>query len=261
MNPSYVTLESMAASSPSSRSNAPSDFTGFDFVGYDSSGVRRDPKGVMRLIKTHEPRKTLTQELEQYHISLMNLSGVQPREAYIGRSQFESQFRELEERIRQIEHSWKFKNIINYDDSELGQMRAQYQEMQRIMKQVNESLESPRVYRESRGRLVNNPVINGVEYTVNMAWTQTQIGEGSLPYFLKGDELVVSDSSKQIVAHRYFNDPRVVVHGTFEGDVRRPTNFSTELNEQTKANLTILFKQLYREIEEVAFPNEKKPVN
>ena len=70
--------------------------------------------------------------------------------------------------------------------------------------------------------------------------------------------MVVGDRARQILAHRYFKDPRVVVDGTFEGDVRRPTNFDSDLEEQTKVNLCILFKGLYYEIEEVCFPNQER---
>lgn len=241
MNPKYVTLESMTGlGNPSVSHRVPDDIERYRFVGYDSSGTRTDRKGVM-----------VFREIGSKLFELSPFS----REIKVGRSGFDQEIERLEGLVQSAQNQIYFTSGSHERDM---QNKRKLIALKDIQKRTDE--ENPTVYRESRGRLVNNPVINGVEYTVNMAWTQTQIGEGSLPYFLKGDELVVSDGSRQILAHRYFKDPRVVVHGTFEGDVRRPTNFSTEIDEQTKANLTILFKQLYREIEEVAFPNEKRPV-
>jgi len=213
----------------------PEGATSLKFVGYDSSGTTIDPKGVLRL------RETSTQD-----------PFTQPREYALRRTVLDAGVVHLAEKIQRM-------NDSHYIDPDFTNKKRRILErfnlLRDVQEQVDNSLEDPTVYREPRGRLASNPVVNGVEYTVHMAWTQTQIGEGKLPYFLKGDELVVSDGSQQILANRYFSDPRVIVHGTFEGDVRKPENFNTELDEQTKENLLILFRDLYKDIEEVCFPN------
>ncbi len=225
-----------------------SEFSRFNFVGYDSSGTTRDPKGVLRLQKERETSK----------IEKITYREDEPETLEVERTEFECEIRELENEIDRIKANLNLIGLTGSHDIELKQYEAKFQDMQRIKKQVEESLENPRVYRETIGKLVNPPVVNGVRYDVNLSRTQEQISEDKYPYYLKGDELVVSDGKTQVLAHRYFRDPRVVVDGTFEGDVRKPEKFSLNIDEQTQKNLSKLFKQLYPEIQEVAFLKGKK---
>ena len=244
------TLESMMFKAQAASQHTPRDYTGFDFIGYDHSGTRNDPQGVLQLQRYFRAEGSII----FYSNSLK-----EPETKTIGRTTFEAQLRQLERTIAETEESWQYKSIINFDDSTLRDAKVQYLEMRRIQKQIEQSLENPRMFRESRGRLAKNPVINGVTYTVDWAWTQEQMSEDyPFHFYMKGDEWVINDGSQQIVINRYFSDPRIVVHGKFAGDVRRPQNFSTELDEQTKVNLTALAKQLCPEIKEVLFPNGDK---
>ena len=251
MKRDYITLGAIL-DSVSSEDTIPSDLSGFDFVGYSHFGLREDPKGIMRLERTKN---------EPFHIIYIKTSFNESQEEIkVGRTKFEKKMKELEERIVDIEGRGYDLTTPDYTilgESKLSKMKRQYQEMQRIEQQVAESLEDPMVYRETIGRITPSIEINGIEYTVDLAWTEEEIGSNP-SMFLKGREMVVGDGTNQILAHRYFSDPRVVVDGTFEGDVRRPTNFNFELDEQTKVNLCALFKGLYREIEEVSFPKQER---
>ena len=253
MKRDYITLGAIL-DSVSSEDTIPSDLSGFDFVGYSPFGLREDSKGIMRLERTKN---------EPFQIIYIKTSPNESQEEIkVGRTKFEKKMKELEARIADV--GQKGFDIISLDyyytvlgESKLSKMKRQYQEMQRIEQQVAESLEDPMVYRETIGRITPSIEINGIEYTVDLAWTEEEIGSNP-SMFLKGREMVVGDGTNQILAHRYFSDPRVVVDGAFEGDVRRPTNFNFELDEQTKVNLCALFKGLYREIEEVSFPKQER---
>ena len=252
MKRDYITLGAIL-DSVSSEDTIPSDLSGFDFVGYSPFGLREDSKGIMRLERTKN---------EPFHIIYIKTSFNESQEEIkVGRTKFEKKMKELEVRIADIKG--RGYDLTNHDkytilgESNLDKLKRQYREMQRIHQQVDESLEDPRVYRETIGRITPSIEINGIEYTVDLAWTEEEIGSNP-SMFLKGREMVVGDGTNQILAHRYFSDPRVVVDGAFEGDVRRPTNFNFELDEQTKVNLCALFKGLYREIEEVSFPKQER---
>ena len=238
MKRNYVTLGSMVDSV--SKDTIPSDLSGFNFVGYSHSGLREDPKGIMKL---ERPQNQLFQII--YYKTNLD----EPKEEIkVGRSIFEQKMKDLEASIAHIKQRSEYSLISKepaFDEyslnncglSLLSKLKSKYQEMQRIKLQVDESLEDPRVYRETIGRITPSIKVNGIEYTVDLAWTEEQIGDG-FSMFLKGKEMVVSDGAKQILAHRYFSDPRVVVDGAFEGDVRRPANFNFELDEQTKVNFS-----------------------
>ena len=57
----------------------------------------------------------------------------------IPESQFKSQMRELEGRIRKIEGLWEYKKLINFDSTELDGLRKQYAEMQRLKESIDAS--------------------------------------------------------------------------------------------------------------------------
>lgn len=239
----------------------PSYVIGLKFLGYDSSGVTRDPKGILRLSETSTRGRDagfpnlFDVVIPDYKNILFDRK--EAREHRVGRTTLDAEVITLAEAIQEINES----PYIDYDFSSKKRSRLDRFNMLRdVQQQVTNSLEDPRVYRESRGRLVGNPTIDGVEFTVDMAWVQEQIGEGTLPYFLKGDEYVVArvGDNRKVLANRYFNDPRVVVAGTFEGDVRRPQNYSPELDNETKGRLTKLFRQLAQGVNEVTFPDHTR---
>ena len=55
------------------------------------------------------------------------------------KSQFNGQMVELEGRIREIEGSWKYKSLINFDSTELDGFRKEYAEMQRLKESIDAS--------------------------------------------------------------------------------------------------------------------------
>jgi len=239
----------------------PDFVTGLDFMGYDSSGVTRDPKGVLRLRETSTRSRDsgFPNLFDRFEIlytknDFSDLFG-KSDEYKVSRTVLDAEVLLLAEQINEMNSS----PYIEYDFSSKKRNNLDRFNMFRdVQEQVETSLEDPRTFREHFGTLVGNPVIDGVEFTVQMGQVQHQIGEGMMPYFLKGREYVVNDGNKQVLANRYHSDPRVVVACSFEGDYRRPTNTSGEFELDEKRTLMKLFKQLVPEIHEVTFPDNTR---
>ena len=54
-------------------------------------------------------------------------------------SEFDRQFRELGEKVLRIRSDWKYRNIINFDTTELDEARQQYAVMEAVAEQVRGS--------------------------------------------------------------------------------------------------------------------------
>ncbi|MBI4153919.1 hypothetical protein HY501_01150 [Candidatus Woesearchaeota archaeon] len=219
------------------------DLGWFHFVGYDRSGTTRDPKGVLKLRK-QDPTESL---IYRY---------MEPETMEVGRGEFECILAGIEKRIHQIRDSWDYQYLINSEEElELRRLQERAVKMQGILKEVEDSRETPTYYRELRGLF--QTTLNGVEASVETAWVQIQLS-GSPPYFLKGNEFVIDCNGRKILARRYFNDPRVVVEGTFEGDVRSPRNFSREVAADIKPDLVRFLGSYHPGIEEIFFCDDSK---
>ncbi len=236
--------------------------TGLRFLGYDSSGTTIDPKGVLRLAETSTGGRfdrdiMFSNILERfsgdYFLPSRDKSYFkQPREHRVGRTNLDAEVITLAEAIQNM----NFKLFINDD----LKTKRRFNMLRDAQQQVDNSMEDPRVYRETMGRLVSNPKIDGIEFSVDLAWTQHQIGEGTSPYFLKGHEYIATKvgEDRKVLANRYFKDSRVVIAGRFEGDVRRPQNYSAEFDNESKGRLTKLFGQIVSDIDEVIFPDSTR---
>ena len=147
MKRNYITLGAIL-DSVSSEDSIPSDLSGFNFVGYSPSGLREDSKGMMRLERTKN---------QPFQIIFYKNSPSEQEEIKVGRTKFEKKMKELEVRIADIKG--RGYDLTNHDkytilgESNLDKLKRQYREMQRIHQQVDESLEDPRVYRETIGRI------------------------------------------------------------------------------------------------------------
>lgn len=97
------------------------DFSELEYAGRDESTYSIEPVYLFRR-SLHQPR--------EYSI----LSSREP--VSIPEPQFNAQMRELEGRIREIEESWKYNKIINFDDTELKGLKTQYAEMQRLREEI-----------------------------------------------------------------------------------------------------------------------------
>ena len=242
------------------RSSIPDYVTGLRFLGYDGSGVTRDPKGVLRLMQTSTRGSGMGFPFSgDYFLSprKSELFIEEPTIYTVGRTVLDAEVVLLAKKIMEFNDS--FINMYYVHRNQI-KVLDRFNMLMNVQEQVANSLENPRIFRERKGRLTPNPNIDGTEYTVDMAWTCEQIGEGELPYFLKGDELVVSkpDEEQKVLAHRYSKDPRVVVGMKFTGDFRKPDNYETEFGFDDKRNLMKLFREIYPTIHEVTFPDNTR---
>ena len=57
----------------------------------------------------------------------------------VSESEFNGQMKELEGRIREIKVSWEYRELINFDSTELDGLRKQYSEMQRLKESIDAS--------------------------------------------------------------------------------------------------------------------------
>lgn len=58
----------------------------------------------------------------------------------IPQPQIVGEMKQLEGRIRDIEGSWQYKNLINYDRTELDGLKGQYAELDRLNQEMNAQL-------------------------------------------------------------------------------------------------------------------------
>lgn len=56
----------------------------------------------------------------------------------ISESQFRDDMKGLQRRISEIEGSWEYRNLINFDTSELDELRSEYNEIQRLNKEIKD---------------------------------------------------------------------------------------------------------------------------
>ena len=104
------------------------DYSKLEFCGYDKSisANVRQPEGVLLFERKVDP--------QGFESILLNRQPIS-----VPQHQFRTEMTELEMRIGEIEGSWKYQKVINFDTTELDNLRVQYAEMRRLEGQIEES--------------------------------------------------------------------------------------------------------------------------
>ena len=98
-----------------------SDYREMEFVGYVEPSIANPERSVVLRRILSAPASIVLHPENRTTLRL---------------SQFDSEMKELEGKIRETQESWAYQKIINFDDSELKQLKEQYSGMQRIKRQM-----------------------------------------------------------------------------------------------------------------------------
>ena len=109
------------------------DYRELEFVGYDKS-----PSGLAVLHDNQRNRLLFRRESTNRDEWSNILTDRQ--EISVSRADFDAQMQETEKRIVGITGDWRYKNVINFDTTELDQLRAQHASMQVLREQIDSYL-------------------------------------------------------------------------------------------------------------------------
>ena len=199
-----------------------------DFIGYDSTCRKEDPNGVLLLKNRNRVRR---EEIIK-----------------IGMSDFNERLGELE---KIIENN-------NIDDVKKKQIKL-YDEMQRILSQVETSDEDPSIHFEYWGKVITPKIQFGdMNYDIESLRFHRQEG-----YRIEvGNILSFYDGSRKIRSTKVYNSPVLLVDGYFDGNVKNPDIVQREIEDWRKDHLTEISKKLYgKRLNEVVFSDEKRNIN
>ena len=114
------------------------DYSAVEFQGYDKSFSTslNHPEGVLLFTMRKSAQRSQTElALENILLSREPIS--------VPKTEFDEQLETLQGRIADIEGSWQYRKLINFDTTELDSLRSQYANMQRLHEQVREAEPKP----------------------------------------------------------------------------------------------------------------------
>ena len=110
------------------------DYSAVEFQGYDksfSAGLNH-PEGVLLFTRVKKDRDSPTK------LRIENIL-IERNPFAVPKSEFEEHLETLQGRIADIEGSWQYRKLINFDTTELDSLKSQYANMQRLHEQVREA--------------------------------------------------------------------------------------------------------------------------